>query len=202
VVAQVKETTETKATSQQMSHENLRYGGESSSMNKSNVDMFSENNVKPYNEDNEDELRINSSTVPFYLKNAKGQNNNDEDVESFQRRLDTLIVNFRGETMAEFMRTKKQLNNDSAQTLDAERRRFNTLLGVKQNEIEQLKESLANKTKGYEELNTRCEVMALWAGKAKTLLRIKFIQASAFNALKSYRDFQIHSRRVLEHRAR
>jgi hypothetical protein len=55
-----------------MSHENLRYGGESSSMNKSNVDMFSENNVKPYNEDNEDELRINSSTVPFYLKNAKG----------------------------------------------------------------------------------------------------------------------------------
>lgn len=68
----MKETTETKATSQQMSHENLRYGGESSSMNKSNVDMFSENNVKPYNEDNEDELRINSSTVPFYLKNAKG----------------------------------------------------------------------------------------------------------------------------------
>lgn len=45
--------------------------------------------------------------------------------------------------MAEFMRTKKQLNNDSAQTLDSERRRFNTLLGVKQNEIEQLKESLA-----------------------------------------------------------
>jgi septal ring factor EnvC (AmiA/AmiB activator) len=120
-------------------------------------------------------LRVNSTTVPFYLKNAKGNNNSDEDVESFQRRLDTLIVNFRGETMAEFMRTKKQLNNDSAQTLDAERRRFNTLLGVKQNEIEQLKESLANKTKGYDELNTRCEVMALWAGKAKTLLRIKFI---------------------------
>ena len=44
--------------------------------------------------------------------------------------------------------------------------------------------------------------MALWAGKAKTLLRIKFIQASAFNALKTYRDFQIHSRRVLDHRAR
>jgi hypothetical protein len=90
-----------------MSHENLRYGGEQSSMNKSAADMFSENNVKPYNEDNEDELRINSTTVPFYLKNAKGTSNNDEDVESFQRRLDTLIVNFRGETMAEFMRTKK-----------------------------------------------------------------------------------------------
>lgn len=186
-----------------MTHENLRYGCESSSMNKSSADMFSENNVKPYNEENEDDLRINNTTVPFYLKNAKGTaGNNDEDVEAFQRRLDTLIVNFRGETMAEFMRTKKQLSNDSAQTLDAERRRFNTLLGVKQNEIEQLKESLANKTKGYDEMNTRCEVMALWAGKAKTLLRIKFIQANAFNALKTYRDFQIHSRRVLEHRSR
>lgn len=89
-----------------MSHENLRYGGESSSMNKS-ADMFSENNVKPYNEEQDDELRLNNNTVPFYLKNAKGAGNNDEDVEAFQRRLDTLIVNFRGETMAEFMRTKK-----------------------------------------------------------------------------------------------
>ena len=77
-------------------------------MNKSSADMFSENNVKPYNEENEDDLRINNTTVPFYLKNAKGTaGNNDEDVEAFQRRLDTLIVNFRGETMAEFMRTKK-----------------------------------------------------------------------------------------------
>jgi len=31
----------------------------------------------------------------------------DEDVETFQRKLDTLIVNFRSETMSEFMRTKK-----------------------------------------------------------------------------------------------
>jgi hypothetical protein len=103
--------------------------------------MFSD--VKPYDEDEESEqsgLRM-MNTMPFYLKNNKASS--DEDVESFQRRLDTLIVNFRGETMAEFMRTKKQLNNDSAQTLDAERRRFNTLLGVKQNEIEHLKESLA-----------------------------------------------------------
>lgn len=180
----------------------MRYGGcETSSLNKSS-DIFSDNHVKPYNEDHEDDLRVNNASLPFYLKNAKGNGNSDEDVEAFQRRLDTLIVNFRGETMAEFMRTKKQLNNDSAQTLDAERRRFNTLLGVKQNEIEQLKESLANKTKGYEELSTRCEVMALWAGKAKTLLRIKFIQSNAFNALKAYRYFQVHSRRVLEHRSR
>jgi len=41
---------------------------------------------------------------------------------------------------------------DQAQTIDAERRRCNTLLGVKQNEIETLKENLANKTKLSEDL--------------------------------------------------
>jgi hypothetical protein len=34
---------------------------------------------------------------------------NDEDVEAFQRKLDTLIVNFRSETMSEFIKTKKHV---------------------------------------------------------------------------------------------
>lgn len=58
-------------------------------------------------------------------------NVNDEDTESFQRKLDTMIVNFRSETLSEFMKTKKQVLTDQAQTIDAERRRCNTLLGVK-----------------------------------------------------------------------
>ena len=33
----------------------------------------------------------------------------DEDVEGFQKKLDTLIINFRSETISEFMRTKKQV---------------------------------------------------------------------------------------------
>ena len=90
-----------------MSHENNRYGESSSTIVKSS-DIFSEHNVKPYNdEENEEDLRVNAANLPFYLKNQKVTANNDEDVEAFQRRLDTLIVNFRGETMAEFMRTKK-----------------------------------------------------------------------------------------------
>jgi hypothetical protein len=65
--------------------------------------------------------------------------------------------------------------SDQTQTIDAERRRCNTLLGVKQNEIEQLKENLALKTKNSDDLSTRCEGMAFWAGKSKTLLRIKLL---------------------------
>jgi septal ring factor EnvC (AmiA/AmiB activator) len=77
--------------------------------------------------------------------------------------------------MSEFMRTKKQVLSDQAQTIDAERRRCNTLIGVKQNEIEQLKEGLASKTKLTEDLQTRCEAMSFWAGKSKTMLRIKLL---------------------------
>lgn len=66
----------------------------------------------------------------------RGASLTDEDVEQFQKKLDTLIINFRSETLGEFMRTKKQVVNDQASAIDAERRRCNTLLGVKQNEIE------------------------------------------------------------------
>lgn len=31
----------------------------------------------------------------------------DEDVENFQRRLDTMIISFRSETMSEFVKSKK-----------------------------------------------------------------------------------------------
>ncbi len=128
--------------------------------------------------------------------------NADEDVESFQRKLDTLLVNFRSETLSEFMRTKKQVLQDQSQVIDAERRRCNTLIGVKQNEIEQLKEGLAAKTKLAEDLQTRCEAMSFWSGKSKMLLRIKLLQHRAFSALKDYRDFKKHSKRVLENRLR
>ena len=50
------------------------------------------------------------------------------------------------------------------------------MLGVKQNEIEQLKESLGAKTKMCDELTIRCEILALWAGKGKTLARVKTLQ--------------------------
>lgn len=59
-----------------------------------------------------EEIQHNTDTttthnnMPFYL-NKSNQISQDEDVESFQRKLDTLIVNFRSETMSEFMKTKK-----------------------------------------------------------------------------------------------
>ena len=65
------------------------------------------------------------------------------DSETFTQRLDQLILGFRSETMNEFIKTKGRLAHQKEQAIDAERRRCQTLLAAKQQEIEQLKESLA-----------------------------------------------------------
>ena len=42
--------------------------------------------------------------------------------------------------------------------------------------------------------------MALWSGKGLTLARMKTYQMRCFRALKNYRDFKIHAKRVLENK--
>lgn len=82
---------------------------------------------------------VTENDQPFYINRSNNFGPSvitDEDVEGFQKRLDTLIVNFRSETLQEFLKTKKHLVQEQHMSIDAERRRCNTLLGVKQNEIE------------------------------------------------------------------
>ena len=53
-----------------------------------------------------------------------------------------------------------------------------------------------------DELNLRCEIMALWAGKGKTLARVKCLQQKCFLALKQYKEWKKHSKLVLQQRKR
>lgn len=57
---------------------------------------------------------------------------------------------------------------------------------------------MASKTKLSDELGLRCEIMAIWAGKGKTLAKMKVLQYKCFNALKLFRDFKKHSKTVLK----
>ena len=58
-------------------------------------------------------VQKSDSEMPFYLRSQQQMSLiTDEDVESFQRKLDTLIINFRSETLNEFVRTKKQVLSD------------------------------------------------------------------------------------------
>jgi len=47
------------------------------------------------------------------------------------------------------------------------------MLSLKQSELETLRENLAQQTKMSDEFKVRCEIMALWSGKGKTVGRIK-----------------------------
>lgn len=83
-----------------------------------------------------------------------------------------MLVSFRSETMQEFLSAKKQMGIEQAQVIDGERRRCNTMLGLKQTELETLRENLAKKTKAAEEYSIRCEIMAVWCSKGRTIGRL------------------------------
>lgn len=89
--------------------------------------------------------------------------------------------------MQEFIKTKGRIQHQKEQATDAEKRRCNTLLAAKQNEIEQLKEQLAAKSQMCEEYNLRCEIMALWSGKGQTVARMRTVTMKCFLALKQFR---------------
>ena len=123
-----------------------------------------------------------------------------QDADLFQRKLDQLLIGFRSETMQEFLSTKKQLGLEQAQAIDAERRRCNTMLGLKQSELETLRENLAFKTKQSDEYAVRCEYLSFWAYQGKTLARVRTVMFRCFLQLKKYREFKKHSRKMIAHR--
>lgn len=97
-----------------------------------------------------EEDESSQASVPFYVpevqepKFTATQAMEDKlDSENFTQRLDALILGFRNETMQEFIKTKGRLAHQKEQAIDAEKRRCATLLGAKQNEIENLKEQLS-----------------------------------------------------------
>jgi hypothetical protein len=75
--------------------------------------------------------------------------------------------------MQEFLSAKKQMGIDQAQVIDGERRRCNNMLGLKQTELETLRENLAKKSKQADEYQVRCETMAVICSKAKTVGRLR-----------------------------
>ena len=74
------------------------------------------------------------------------------------------------------------------------------MLGLKQTELETLRENLAHQTKMCDEYNVRCEYLALWSCKGKTLAHFSTIKFRCFLQLKKYAEFKKHSRNVIENR--
>jgi hypothetical protein len=51
-----------------------------------------------------------------------------------------------------------------------------------------------------DELSIRCEIMALWAGKGKTIARVNTLKFKSFIVLKNYRSWKKHSQQMLKHK--
>ena len=97
------------------------------------------------------------------------------------------------------MEIKRGMLNHQATTIDNERRKYNSLLSAKQNEIETLKEKLAEATKMNEELSVRCEILALMSGTAKNRARLAVTQYKMFSDLKENATFQRFAKNVMSH---
>ena len=82
---------------------------------------------------------------PFYLQTAEiaqRDHFSDTDTQSFQQRLDSLILNFRSETMNEFIRTKNSVLKEQDELINEEKNKCTGALDVKQNEINGLTTAL------------------------------------------------------------
>lgn len=126
----------------------------------------------------------------------------DEDVETFKAKLEASILSFKTEALKDFMSIKRNVLQEQSSTIDTERNKYNALLNSKQNEIETLKEELASANKLNDDLRIRSEILALMAGKNKSMMRLKVVQYKAFKALKDYAGFKKYSKNILQAKER
>lgn len=70
----------------------------------------------------------------------------DQDVEDFTTKLDSLISHFRNESVREFLTMKRSILHEQITTIEAERKRCNAQLCLKQDELEHMKEELVKTT--------------------------------------------------------
>lgn len=156
---------------------------------------YAESKIDEFAESEENYKQNSENQLPFYMR--QNQPLIDEDVEAFNRKLDNLILNFRSETINEFMKTKKTVLQDQANAIDGEQKKCHAMLAVKQNEIEQLKESLATALKEKEELSIRTEYMSIITCKSKTLTSLRVIQYKGFRALFEYMKWKKYVKVVM-----
>lgn len=89
----------------------------------------------------------------------------DEDVETFTQKLDTLITNFRTESLKEFMKTKRHVLAEQANKIESEQNRCSALISAKQDELEKTKEELLSFTNKFKRASAQVERMTTYLFK-------------------------------------
>jgi len=110
----------------------------------------------------------------------------DQDVEDFTTKLDMLVAQFRNESVREFLTMKRSILHEQISTIDGERKRCNAQLGLKQDELEHMKEELARTTTLKNAYDSQRWALAGLVGKGKVQgLGVK-CKANAFSGWVKY----------------
>ena len=106
----------------------------------------------------------------------------DQDVENFTSRLDSLLTQFRNESVNVFLTFKRSILHEQINTIDSEKKRCNALLSTKQDEIEHLKEENSKLTKSEIKNQSQKEALALMVGTLKMKTIAGFLINKAYRA--------------------
>ena len=110
----------------------------------------------------------------------------DEDVEGFASRLDVTLLNFRAESLKEFMAIKRHVLAEQAHRICEEKRKCDAMLGCSENQIEGLKEELATASKRVTDLGVQREVLSVWVSKFRMMHSVGKVVGKCFGKWKRF----------------
>ena len=120
----------------------------------------------------------------------------DSDVENFTTRLDTLICQFRNESLKEFLTVKRSILHEQISTIEAEKKRCSALVSSKQDEIQHLTEQLNRTTKAYSQDESQKDSLSLMLGTVKLRHSSLKLKTQCYLSWLAYHNRRSHKKKT------
>ncbi|CAD8119542.1 unnamed protein product [Paramecium sonneborni] len=113
----------------------------------------------------------------------------DEDTEQFKIRLEHILNVFKTEATSEFMTMKRSMLEDQKQTIKLDTEKYLQMYELKNNELQQTKEQLAEQMRICNQITERSEKIAQYCGKMKNNKRRQTVLSNVLKSLKQYTKY-------------
>ena len=120
----------------------------------------------------------------------------DQDVENFTTRLDTLICQFRNESLKEFLTVKRSILHEQIHTIENEKKRSSALLSTKQDELQHLSENLNALQKSYNKSESQKEALSLLLASTKLHTLALCLKVKSFKSWFAFHKSKQHKRKT------
>jgi centrosomal protein POC5 len=122
----------------------------------------------------------------------------DLDMQNYTTRLDTLISNFRNESMKEFLGMKTSILREQEQIIAAEKKKFENSLQAKQEEIDTLASQLKAANSDKQKYDLQINHLAILTGTIRAKHKITKLHALTFSAWFKYHKHCILKKRLTD----